>query len=788
MLRHYLTTAFRSLLREKAYSYTSIGGLAIGIACFLLIVLFDADELSFDQYHTRKDRIYRFATYVEGESFEGIAKINGPWGPAAKEEIPEIEEMTRFVLTGQKVMSRGEQHIYETGGLYADSGVFKIFNFHLIQGNPATALSEPASVVLTAKLAEKYFNATNVLGQTISIDNEAYKVTGVLDNVPQNSHFTFTYLLSMSSLKHPDKDNWTSWNQFYTYLLLREDASPESVALKIKKVLEKHLDASNADTYSPLLQPLTSIHLHSNLFREMEPNSDVTYLYIFSSIGLLILAISCANFINLATAQASARAKEIGVRKVNGAHRSQLAVQFLVEVFMISLAALVIAQLIVFAALPTLNELTGKSLQFTHLNTIPVLLGVVGILFITTFLAGGYPALYLSALRPVYILKGKWTPSGGQVLRKGLAIFQFALSSVLVVASVIILQQLDYIQHKPLGFDPNQIINIPIQDNFLRTNQQTVKKELLSHPAIRSVSLSGNLPGGSDWGITVKAEGTDPDHTPPLRIMAVDPDFTSTFGMKITQGRPFSVDFASDSAAYLINEEAARLLHWAKPLSKTLSMPTVGRPNGQVVGIVKDFHFRSMHEKIGGLVFIMPPANWHIIYSIKIDERQMKEALKFIEQKWAQFDPQHPFTYSFFDEGYNRLYQREQKLARIVAIFTGVGIFLACLGLFSLASFTTSLRTKEIGIRKVIGASGFQIVTLLSRQYLIIVVVGFAIALPLSLYILNQWLETFAYQTKISPLLLVASFLLTLLVAMLTVGFKSLRAAFSNPINALRAE
>jgi len=592
----------------------------------------------------------------------------------------------------------------------------------------------------------------------------------------------------MSSLKHPDKDSWTNWNQFYTYLLLREGSSPESVALKAKDVLRKHLDANHATTFTPLLQPLTSIHLHSNLFREMEPNSDVTYLYIFSSIGLLILAISWANFINLATAQASARGKEICVRKVNGAHRVQLTVQFLAEIFIICLVALAIAQLLTWAALPALNQLTGKALQFSLFSRLPALAGMVGILLVTAVLVGGYPALYLSALRPVQILRGRWSPSGGQMIRRGLAIFQFALSSVLVVASATVLQQLNYMQHKPLGFDPDQIINIPIQDNFLRKNYLIVKKELLSNPAIRTVSLSGNLPGGSDWGIPILAEGTNPDQAPPLRIMAVDPDFIATYGMEITQGRSFSADVASDSLTYLINEEAARLLNWNNPLTKTMSMPAVGRPTGQVIGTVKDFHFRSMHEKIGGLVFIMPPSNWYSLYSIKIEASQMKDALKYIEQKWDQFDPQHPFTYTFFDESYNKLYQREQLLAQLVSIFTGVGIFLACLGLFSFASFTTALRTKEIGIRKVIGASSYQIVTMLSRQYILIVVVGFTLALPLSLYLLNQWLETFAYRVELSPLLLIVSCLLTLMVALITVGYRALRVAFSNPVSALRAE
>lgn len=788
MLHHHLTTALRSLLRKKTDSLTSIAGLAIGMACCLLILLFVADELSYDQYHVNKNRIFRLATGIQGSNFSGLAKVNGPWGPAAKEDIPEVEQVARFVIAGQMVMAQGDKKFYEPGGLYADSTTFRIFSFPFAAGDPHTALTEPNSVVLTRPLAEKYFGNSDALGQTLNLDNQEFIITGILDQIPLNSHFTYRYLISMMSLSHPQKDSWTSWNQFYTYFLLKEGASPEVVAGKVKHVLQKNMDAGTAANYSPFLQSLTSIHLHSNLGREMEPNSNVTYLYVFSSIAVLILAISCANFINLATAQASARGKEIGVRKVNGARRMQLASQFLVEAFVISLTSLALAHLLAFAALPALNELTGKGLSLNYFSNPAIVAAISGIPLFTTILAGGYPSVYLSALRPVLVLKGKWTPSGGQTLRKGLAVFQFALSSLLVIASVVILQQLKYIQSKPLGFDPSQIINIPIQDNFLRTHYATVKKELLAHPGIQRVSLSGNLPGGSDWGMPVVPEGVDPDNVPPLRIMAVDPDFTSTYGMEMVRGRTFSEQFASDSAAYLINEEAARQLNWNDPLAKNIAIPAVQRPNSPVVGVVKDFHFRSLHEKIGGLVFMMPPASWYSVYSIKVDAGHMSDALKFIEQKWAQFDPQHPFTYSFFDESYSALYQREQKLARIVGAFTGIGILLACLGLYSLASFTTAQRTKEIGIRKVIGASTFQIVSMLAQQFVWVVVIGFLLALPFSLYASNQWLETFAYRTDFSPLLLAGSCLLTVLVALATVGYRSLRAAHGNPVNSLRAE
>ena len=800
MFINYIRIALRTLLRQRQYSLTTIVGLGIGMACCLLIMLFVIDELSYDQYHTKKERIYRLATEIKGTPLAGVAKIAGPWGIAAKEQIPEIEAMTRFVMTGQLLIGRDQKRFYEPNGYYTDASVFEIFSFNLLKGNAKTALTEPNSIVITQSIAQKYFGTEEALGQTLQIDNQQqalsryrsslsdYKITGILEDIPSTSHFTFPYLLSMASLQNPQQESWTQWNQFYTYLLLKEGTNPVTVANKFKPILDKHLDPAIAANYAPFLQPLTSIHLHSHLFREINPNSDLSYIYVFSSIALLILAISCANFINLATAQASTRAKEIGVRKVNGAIRKQLFIQFLTEAFLISIIALLLAQIIAVVTLPILNELTLKNIQIDYIKNPISGLGIIGITFFTAVLAGSYPALYLAALKPIQVLKGKWSPSGGASFRKSLVVFQFSLSSMLVIGSVIILNQLHFIQTKPLGFDPQQIITIPIQENNLRENYQTIKKELLAHPGIINVSVSGNLPGGSDWGIPSIPEGFTNENAPPIRVMAIDPDFIETYGMEITEGRDFSEEFASDSAAFLINEEAAKQLNWKDPLTKTISMPAVSRAAEPVVGVVKDFHFRSMHEKIGPLLFIIPPPDWYSLYSIKIDSRQTEDVLKFIEQKWSTLDPVHPFTFNFFDASYNQLYAQEKRLSQIVGYFTGIGIFLACLGLYSLASFTTEQRTKEIGIRKVIGASNRQIITMLSKQYLILVVVGFVLALPVGWWVLQQWLQTFAYHVNADIVLLVSSGLLLMMVALLTVGYRSLQAARANPVDSLRNE
>lgn len=789
MVIHYLRLAWRSLLKKKGYAITTLTGLSVGLATCLLILLFVIDELSFDQYHVNKDRIFRLATAIKGASFEGVAKVNGPWGLAASEEIPEIESVSRFVMTGQLLMEYNRQKFYEPNGFYADSSVFRIFSFELLEGDPASALAGLNNIVLSESLSKKYFGQTSPLGQTLRIDGDTdYKVTGVVKDISANSHFTFDYLLSMSSLQHPQRDSWSGWNQFYTYLLLKPQADPKAVADKMKSIINKNVDAETAGNFTPFLQPLTRIHLHSHLHRELRANSDITYLYIFSTIATLILAISCANFVNITTAQASGRSKEIGVRKVNGAVRSQLVIQFMTEVLLICIVSMFIAQLISVVTLPVLNELTSKNIQRDQLTKPVILLFTGGVTLLSAMLAGSYPALYQSSMKPMQVLKGRWTLSATSGLRKTLVVFQFVLSSILMMATVVIFQQLKFIQDKPLGFDPEQIITIPIQSNSLRADYHTIKTELLKHPGVSSVSLSGNTPGGSDWGMPTLPEGFSADNVPPIRVMAVDHDFTQTYGIRIREGRAFRNDIASDSGAYLINEEAARQLGWKDPTTKTFSIPAADRGTGPVVGIIEDFHFRSVREKIAPLLLFIPPAEWYSTYSIKIDAGNTKQTLEYIEQQWARFDPEHPFTYNFFDQGYSMLYQQERRLASIVGYFTAIGIFLATLGLYSLASYTTQQRVREIGIRKVIGASTNQLIGLLTRQYLVLVIVGFAIAIPIAWYALEQWLQSFAYHISFNILLVMLCGSVSISVALLAVGYRALKAANANPVEALRSE
>lgn len=788
MLIQNFKIAIRNLVRDKNYSVASVLGLAVGLSGCLVVAFFTLDELSYDQYHINKNRIYRIATAVKGSTYGSIAKVSGPWGISAKQEIPEVENMARFVMADKIVFDKAGEKYYESEGKYADSTVFRIFSYNLIEGDINEALSKPKSIVLTQSLKEKYFKNQSALGQSLNLNGEDFIITGVMSNVPANSHFSFNYLLSMASLRNPEALDWVRGNQFYTYLLLKEGASPELVATKMKSIVAAHMDAEHADVYTPFLQPLADIHLHSHLFREMATNSDITYTYALSSIAILMLLITCANFINLALAQATKRAKEVGVRKVAGAAKKQLISRFLTEAFLISSFSALVANVIATFVFPLINQLTGKNLSLDYWSNPMPLYCIVGLVLFTAALGGGYPAFYLSSLKPVQAIKGKLKVAGNNYLRQSLVVFQFALSSILVIAMVVIQEQIYFVRNQPLGFEPEHIITIPIQADYLKTHVATIKNELRSIPGVHTVSASGNQPGGSDWGIPSLAEGFTNENMPPMRVMAVDAHFLDVFGIKLAAGRGFDGEHASDSTAYLINEEAARQLGWNSPFEKTISMPPLQRPAGPVVGVVEDFHFRSMKEKIGALLFFMPPPSWYSQYSIKIDGTKTNEVLTAIKNKWSVYDPEHPFTYSFFYEDYGRLYEQESNLTQVVNSFALISVFLACLGLFGLVSLTTEQRFKEIGIRKVSGATTSQIVFMFSKQYTKLVAIGFVFALPTGLWAVTQWLQTFAYRVDLNFWLIGVSCIGSMVLALLTVSYKVMTAARSNPVKSLRIE
>lgn len=787
MLKNYLKVAWRSLKRDKLISAINITGLAVGFACAALMLLYVDHEFSFDRYHAKKDRIYRLVTGLQGASYEAIAKVPGPWGILAANELPEVEQVTRFVLYGSSLVSRGANRFYEDEGVYADSSLFRVFSFPLLSGDPETALSKPNSVVITESLAARYFPDEEPLGQLLTFDNDnRYAATGVIADVPANSHFTFTFAVSMSNYGNARRDEWY-WLQYYTYLLLAENSSPQAFSEKFSSLLTNHLEPEEASRYSPFLQPLTDIHLRSNLFREMASNSDIVYVYLFSAIAFFILLIAVINFMNLATARATIRSKEVSVRKIIGADRRQLVRQFLGEALLSSTIAFLLSLMLIELFLPVFNSLAGREMTLNYFDNSRFLISFVGLSLLVGLVAGSYPAFVLSAFKPVQSLKSHNSRLSGSSLRRMLVILQFAITAVLIVATGLVYNQLQFIQKKRLGFNPEQLITFRIQSNEMRLQHEAVKQALLQNPHVISASVSGNLPGGRDWGIPSRAEGVPDDEMPALRVLAVDHHFTSTLGMELKMGQSFSqVDPSLAAGAFMINEEAARQLGWQNPLDHRMAMPTIGREYAPVIGVLKDFHFRSMREKIGPILLFIPPPDWFSIVTVRVSPENISAAIDHLRATWDRFDAVYPFDYSFFDDDFAQLHAAEQKMAQLLTYVAVLAILIACLGVFGLAAFTAEQRNKEIGIRRVLGASTANIMALMTGEFVKLVLLSNLIAWPIAWFVMDSWLQGFAYRVElsVSTFLLVAA--VTLLIALLTVSRQAIKAALSNPVEALR--
>jgi putative ABC transport system permease protein len=786
---NYLKTAWRKARREKGYAAINLAGLAVGLACAILTLLYVRQELSYDAYHVHKDRIFRLVTGFQGGAYEAIAKVPGPWGPAVESEIPEVERAARLMLMNEVLVGRGQTRFYENGGMYADPSVLEVFTFPLLRGDPATALGRPGSVVVTESLARKFFGAEDPVGQTLTFDTkEDYQVTGVMRDVPAESHFRFDFLVSLATYANPMRDDW-KWMQFYTYLLLEKDAPPRAVAAKIASLLSHHMEPADAGKFSPRLQKLTDIHLHSQLFREIQPNSDIANVLIFSAVALLILAIAAVNFMNLATARALSRAREVGVRKAAGASRRQLAAQFLAESVFVSAVAFMLALGLAALLLPLIAPLTGRTMRLFEPSQVGFLAAMAGLALVVGIAAGSYPALILSAFRPVAALRGQAGGVRGGALRKGLVIFQFAASALLLISTGVVSDQLHYVRNKRLGFDKDHLIIIPIRDDAMRSNFETAKRELESVPGVLSATASGNLPGGSDWGVPYEPEGIPLDRVPPLRQLVVDYDFIGAYGLELAAGRGFSRDHPADAtAAVMINEEAARQLGWSDPLGRTIAIPVFKRRPSPVIGVLKDFHFRSLHEKIGALMLIVADPAWMSVISVRLRADNIPASLDGLLRKWRDLDPAHPFTYSFLDDRFARLYADERRIGRLLASVAGLAVFVACLGLFGLAAYAAGKRTKEIGIRKTVGASAGSIVLLLSKDFMKLMAIGYLTAAPAVVWLMTRWLDGFAYRVSLGPWPFLAAALAVFAAGWIAVGFQSLRAARASPTDALRYE
>ncbi len=807
MIKNYLKIAWRNLKNKKAFTAINICGLAIGIATCLIIMLFVQNELGYDRYNKNAERIVRvsFQGSVQGEKMNE-STVMPPVAQTLKAEFPEVQAATRIRDYGTPRLIYGDKSFKEDALAFVDSNFFQVFTLPLINGDAKTALLQPNTVVITKALSRKYFGNDNPIGKIISFKdgkNAACKVTGVIEKVPVNSHFHFELFASIASLPEAREPTWMSSN-FYTYLLLNEGADYKKLEAKLPQVVEKYIGpelyAKMGVTFSDFkkkgndlsfhLQPLTDIHLRSDFSNDLSQPGDIRYVYIFGAIALFMMLIACINFMNLSTAGASKRSREVGIRKVLGSMQWELVKQFLLESVLITAFALILAVVFMYMALPVFNNLTGQNLSL-HFADHPLLIpGLLLFGLIIGILAGSYPAFYLSSFKPVRVLKGRFTSGKGSIgLRSGLVVFQFFISIVLIVSTTVVYKQLAYIQNKKLGYDKEQVMILP-DTWMLGKNEDIFRQRLISDSRVASVSSSGYLPAGpsNNNNFFVYRGDNSAQMVKTLRY-DVDENYIPTLGIDILTGRNFSKDFTNDSSGAILNEAAAKALGWSSKAPG--NMVSTNNNEGKkisynVIGIVKDFHFRSLHERISPLVMVLSPTSGTMV--VKLKTKDVAGLTAMLKKRWSDYGAEEPLAYSFLDERFNATYEAEQKTGKILGIFAGLTIFVACLGLFGLATFTAEQRTKEIGIRKVLGASVSGVVALISKDFLKLVCIAFLIASPIAWYIMNKWLQDFAYRINISAWVFVIAILLAVMITIITVSFQAIKAALANPVKSLRTE
>jgi putative ABC transport system permease protein len=788
MLKNYLKIAFRNIKRHKGYAIMNILGLAMGMACCILILLYVQYEMSYDRYHPHSDQIYRILLSREGFIDRPFAGSPPRLASVLKDNFPEVIHATR--VKNEVTSVRYKTRFFRENRFYfVDPDFLEIFSFLLLSGNTQTVLDDPLSILLTSDMARKYFGNEDPLGQMVSCNTYGqsvdYRVTGVLDNVPDNSHFHFDFLTPMSSLGVLRGDAYiNSWNNnaFKTYLRIAENSSPEGLEAKVEALLADKIP------WKPdiALENIKDIHLFSkaNPDMELEPNSDVRYLYFFSAIALFIMFIACFNYINLATARSARRSMEIGIRKVVGAQKGQIAQQFLGEALLLSLLALLLAALLAGLFLPSFRSLIGSELN-SPWNNVTVVAGVLGIMLFTGIISGVYPALYLSSFRPSVALKTRFRAGSKNrsLFRNTLVVFQFVISVALIVSTVTISKQLHYIQNRKMGFNKDYVLTALIGDQSLRENNGPLKTELMNHPDILAVSTSSGLLTDIGWGVGPDWEGKPQDQNPMFFKIGVDFNYLDLYEMDVTAGRKFSGEYATDEKeAVLLNETALGITGWEDPIGKRFD-------EGTVVGIVKDFHFEPLREAIKPIFFrIMTDNNASFFLSIKIKSEDIPATLAYIDKTWKKFSPDYPFSYTFVDSAIENLYRSEQRIGNAFMYFSLIAIFIACLGLFGLTSFTVEQRTKEIGIRKIMGASVSKIMMMFSFDFAKLVLLANIIAWPAAYYFVNRWLQGFAYRTAIGPWIFLLTGIVTLIIAMMTIGLQSVKAATANPVDSLRYE
>lgn len=804
MFKNYLKSAWRNIRKNKLFSAINILGLSIGIALCFIIMLYVQDELSYDKYNENADNIARvvFQADINGGKINESVSMP-PVAATMKKDFPQVLDATRIQDQGSSKIIYKDKVFKDDHFANADANVFNIFTLPMIKGDAKTALLQPHTVVMTQSTAKKYFGAEDPIGKTIIVtadDNRPYIVTGVIKDMPVNSHFHFDILGSMISNERASEDTWMSGG-FHTYLLLKPGTDIKQMEAGFPAMVKKYMGPAiqqamglslddfitKGNSLGFALQPLTDIHLNSNTTTEFEPGGNEMYVYIFAGVAIFMLLVACINFINLSTAGASKRAKEVGVRKVAGSGRFQLIKQFLSESILITLFALAIAFVIIKLALPAFNNISGKELSF---DAEPILV-FIGLGLIVGILAGIYPAFYLSSFKPIAVLKGKLTTTHKSFgLRSSLVVFQFFISVALIIGTIVVYQQMKYIQNKNLGFNKDQIITIP-NSYVLGNNEKAFKQQMLQDPRIINATTSFYKPAGPSYYNNALAYPQGNDNLVVNGVdYHVDEQYIPTMGMQIISGRNFSKDFTTDSFAVILNETAAKALGWNNTTALNKTIVRQNSERGQniayhVIGVIKNFNFKSLHEAISPLYMTLYPEGGLIFKTKTTDVAGLIATMK---KEWDSYNTGEPFSYNFMDDLFNNTYATEQKTGNILNLFSILTIFVACLGLFGLVTYTAEQRTKEIGIRKVLGASVTQVTQMLSKEFLKLVLIASLIAFPIAWWAMHEWLQSFAYRINISWWMFAVAGLAALFIALLTVSFQAIKAAIANPVKSLRTE
>jgi len=815
MLKNYITIAFRNLRKNPGYSFINIFGLALGMGICILILLYVQHELSYDEYHENSDRIVRASRAwfnQDGEVSLHLGHVAPPFGPLLEQDFEgTVEEMVRF-LEISPLLRNEDNAFVENRFFFTDAEVFSMFSWEMVEGDPSTALTYPDGLVITESMAKKYFGDEDPMGKSIEAEirgmNMQFLVRGIMEDVPENSHFQFDFLASMEPVvqfyggQEAFMQNYGS-NNFATYLLLPEGYDYQQLQEQIPAFIDRHLSTDEthlgadgepvtaSDGTMLFLQPLTDIHLYSNLDSEIEANSRVEYVYIYGAIALFILIIACINFMNLSTARSVKRAVEVGLRKVIGANRWSLIRQFIGESVVMAVLSLLFAILIVELMLPVVNDYINLNLELDLLQNYTQLFWLSGIVFFVGLVAGSYPAFFLSGFQPATVLKGSF--KAGKVherFRSVLVVAQFAISIALISCMIIVYTQLDFMRTKDLGFDKENIAVLPISEQ-ITSNYGNIRERLLGHPGILNVSVASRVPSGrllDSQGTRAEVDGELQDIDFRIADIHISHNFLETFDIDLVAGRNFDINLASDSTeAFILNESAVETIGWSSPDEAIEKQFLYGGRRGRVIGVVNDFNFESLHQSIAPIVFMIPDDRIRNV-AVKIRDNSREEVLSFLEEQWATLRPDYPFTYSFVQDNFDEQYNSEERLGTLFGFFSLIAIIIAALGLFGLASFTTQQRIKEIGIRKVLGATVSQIVWLLSTRFTLLVILAIAIATPVAWYSMDQWLEGFAYQIDMPAWSFVIAGGSAIVIAWLTISYQSIRTAILNPVNSLRSE